>query len=83
MKCIYCLTETQGSCGLAHAIPEALAQNDMVLPRGSVCDPCNNYLGKLDAVLASHPLIALGVQWLRLPGKNGRVRKVVGNVELT
>jgi len=80
MTCIYCL-EGQSATGRAHVIPEALAQNDWVLPLGAVCDKCNHYLGKLDVVLASHPLIALGVQWLRLPGKNRKVRQVVGNVE--
>lgn len=81
MRCIYCKTVSEGTRGVAHVLPEAVAQNNQVLPPGTVCDPCNQYLGKLDLVLASYPLVALGIQWLRLPGKGGRLRSMVGNVE--
>jgi hypothetical protein len=61
-------------------VPEAVGKNDIVLPPGAECDSCNAYLGQLDNVLAKHPLVALGAQLLRVPGKKGRVRRVIGTV---
>lgn len=61
-------------------MPEAIAKNDLVLPIGAVCDHCNQYLSELDTTLVSHPVASLIIQFLQLPGKRGRVRKLVGNV---
>lgn len=63
--------------------PEAFAQNELVLPLGSVCDRCNNYLGvELDSVFVSHPILSAMAQFLRFPGKSGKLRQRFGNVEL-
>ena len=83
MRCIYCLEATTGREGEAHVFPEAIMQNDGVLPRGSVCDGCNNYLGQLDTALVAHPLISLAIQFHGLPGKTGRARDKVANVDRT
>lgn len=81
MRCIYCLEDSSRSRSVPHVLPEALAQNDLVLPVGAVCDACNHYLGhELDSALAAHPIISLVVQFLRLPGKRGKKRDRVGNV---
>ena len=62
-------------------LPEAIAQNGLVLPVGAVCDACNHYLGhELDSALAAHPVVSLLIQFLRLPGKRGKLRDRVGNV---
>jgi hypothetical protein len=47
-----------------------------------VCDSCNNYLGRLDQAVASHPFIAFAIQSLALPGKTNRPRSRVGNVSV-
>lgn len=81
MRCIYCLEDSSASRGAPHVIPEALGKNEFLLPVGSVCDDCNHYLGhELDSVLVAHPIVSLLVQFLELPGKNGKPRKVLGNV---
>lgn len=81
MHCIYCRANSSNSRGVPHVFPEAFGKNDVVLPVGAVCDPCNQYLGhELDSVFASHPIISLLAQFLRLPGKNGKLRKRLGNV---
>lgn len=82
MKCVYCLKEGQPSTGRAHVFPEALKGNAKTLPLGAVCDLCNQYLGKLDRVVAAHPIMALSIQLLGLPGKKG-MRDRVGNVDRT
>lgn len=63
--------------------PEAFVQNRVVLPLGAVCDDCNNYLGvELDSVFVAHPILSALAQFLRLPGKSGKLRQQLGNVEL-
>jgi hypothetical protein len=81
VNCIYCTRATTGSEGRAHAIPEALIQNDCVLPLGAVCGPCNNYLSELDSALIRHPLIGLAIQVIGTPGKTGRPRKKLSEIE--
>ena len=41
MACIYCLETGRPSRGRPHVVPEAVANNDLVLPRGAECDGCN------------------------------------------
>jgi hypothetical protein len=83
MNCIYCLQDSITSKGVPHVFPEAFVQNELTLPIGAVCDSCNNYLGhELDSVFITHPVLSMLAQFLRFPGKNGRLRKQLGNVEL-
>jgi hypothetical protein len=78
---MYCGRVTTGSEGRAHAVPEVLLQNDLLLPPGAECDPCNNYLRKLDDALVLHPMIGLAVQKLGLPGKRGKPRQRLSGIE--
>jgi hypothetical protein len=45
MRCIFCAVTSDDSQGQEHIIPEALGNEEHVLPRGVVCDSCNNYFG--------------------------------------
>ena len=38
MHCIYCREPSDDALGVAHVFPEAIAQNDITLPKGTVCD---------------------------------------------
>jgi hypothetical protein len=79
MKCIYCKKPTTGNEGEAHIFPEALTQNNLVLPKGTVCDCCNNYCSKLDSVLILHNHIAPLIQILGIKGgKKGKERQKIG-----
>lgn len=79
-QCIYCRAKTTGHEGEAHVLPEAVVENDLVLARGAVCDPCNQYLGELDTALATHPAIAFGIQTFALPGKTSTARVRLGTI---
>jgi hypothetical protein len=58
-RCIFCLETSGIFSSEEHVIPEALANPDWVLPKGYVCDKCNNGpLAKLDRALADSPLFA-------------------------
>lgn len=82
LKCIYCKRDSGVRPGIAHVFPEVLHANDEVLPRGAVCDPCNQYLGRrLDENLARYPSIAMAVQFLATPGKGGKARKRIGAID--
>src|SRR2546425_566393 len=79
--CIYCKLPTSDNEANAHVFPEALVQNDLLLPPGAVCTKCNQYLGhELDAALLHHTWIGFCVQFLALPGKKGRPRDRIGRV---
>jgi len=81
MQCLFCSKPTTEQCGEYHVLPEALAQNRIVLPRGAVCDPCNHYIGRrLDTNLVRYPLIAFAIQFLGTAGKSGKPRHTVGAV---
>lgn len=42
MKCIFCKDSSDNSTSVEHIIPESLGNKD-ILPKGIVCDSCNNY----------------------------------------
>ncbi|MDQ6891113.1 MAG: HNH endonuclease [Acidobacteriota bacterium] len=55
-KCIYCLSTTNAFTSEEHVLPESLAGETIVLPKGVVCDPCNNgILATLDHQLMEFP----------------------------
>jgi hypothetical protein len=43
-NCIFCKRSTQSSRSVEHIIAESFGNTEYVLPRGAVCDPCNNYV---------------------------------------
>jgi hypothetical protein len=46
MRCIFCKQASGGSRSVEHIVPESLGNTEHVLPRGVVCDSCNNYLAR-------------------------------------
>jgi len=50
--CIYCLKRSASFNSEEHIIPESLGNEELILPRGYVCDRCNNgVLSRLDNFL--------------------------------
>lgn len=43
MKCIFCKQDASESKSVEHIVPESLGNKNNVLPKGIVCDKCNNY----------------------------------------
>jgi len=66
-KCIYCLSTTKNFKSEEHVFPESLGNDDLVLPKGYVCDKCNNgVLSQLDSALMKfEPIAFLQVQFVR------------------
>jgi len=50
--CIYCLKSSESFSSQEHIIPEGLGNEELILPKGLVCDTCNNgILSNLDHYL--------------------------------
>lgn len=43
MRCIFCKQISLNSSSVQHIIPESLGNNNLILPKGIVCDTCNQY----------------------------------------
>lgn len=55
-------------------VPESLGNKQIILPRGVVCDQCNNgILSQLDSSLLSSQLIGFYRTWLKIPNKTGQL----------
>ncbi|MFR9542345.1 MAG: HNH endonuclease [Rikenellaceae bacterium] len=46
MKCIFCNNDSSTSKSVEHIVPESLGNKDIILPKGFVCDVCNNYFAR-------------------------------------
>ncbi len=46
MKCIFCNNDSSTSKSVEHIVPESLGNKDIILPKGIVCDQCNNYFAR-------------------------------------
>ena len=46
MKCIFCHKISLQSKSIEHIIPESLCEQHWTLPKGIVCDDCNNYFSR-------------------------------------
>lgn len=54
--CIFCHEKTDTSKSVEHIIPESLGNKHHYLPKGYVCDKCNNYFSiKIEKELLSQP----------------------------
>lgn len=75
--CIYCLKDSSGAKSLEHVILEALGCK-ITLPKGYVCDDCNNYFSEMDKCVLQNRYIALHVGTEEIPGKKGKIRRQIG-----
>lgn len=46
MRCIFCKNPSLNSKSVEHIIPESLGNKEHILPKGIVCDSCNQYFAK-------------------------------------
>lgn len=56
MQCIFCHDDSTSSISVEHIIPESLGNKKHFLPKGYVCDKCNNYFAvKIEKELLAQP----------------------------
>lgn len=46
MRCLFCKKDSSTAKSVEHIIPESLGNKTFILPRGYVCDKCNNYFAR-------------------------------------
>lgn len=75
-KCIYCLRSDRSFNSEEHIFPEALGNDEAILPKGYVCDECNNgILSRLDSYLINfEPISLMRVQYVPYT-KSGKLPK--------
>jgi HNH endonuclease len=81
MRCIFCKSDSTKSRSIEHIIPESLGNIEHILPRGVVCDTCNNYFArKVEGPLLETPWFrhARSRQWV--PNKRGLTPPMTGLV---
>lgn len=79
MRCIFCKQDSSTSGSVEHILPESLGNSNHVLPKGVVCDGCNNYFAKSveQPFLESEAIRVLRFQE-GLVSKRGRIPPLVG-----
>jgi hypothetical protein len=56
MKCIFCKKVSDNSKSIEHILPESLGNKEHYLPKGIVCDSCNNYFAtKIEKIVLDKP----------------------------
>ena len=82
MRCIFCKKDSSETKSIEHIIPESLGNKSFVLPRGYVCDKCNNYFAR---EIERPFLEQMNVQLLRfeesIPNKKNRIPTIKGLIE--
>lgn len=79
MNCIFCKKNSDDSKSEEHIIPESLGSKRIILPKGFVCDKCNNYFSiKIEKPLLSHPSFQNIRGWYQIPSKKGKMPTVKG-----
>lgn len=79
MRCIFCKAPSDAATSVEHVIPQSLGNSQIVLPRGMICDPCNNYIArKIEQPLLAHESFRNLRAWYRIPNKRGRHASLFG-----
>lgn len=79
MRCIFCKESSDGSRSVEHIVPESLGNTEHILPRGIVCDACNNYLSReVEAPFLVSGLVRDQRFQMGVPSKRGKIPPVTG-----
>jgi hypothetical protein len=83
-QCLFCRKDSSDSKSVEHVIPESLGSYRVVLPKGVVCDSCNNYFAlKVEKPLLEHSSFRNMRAWFQVPTKKGKLPSVLGKIEGT
>ncbi|QLC50120.1 HNH endonuclease [Methanolobus zinderi] len=81
MQCIFCKHDSNDSRSIEHIIPESLGNESHILPKGVVCDKCNNYFSRK----VEKPFLDLEVMKILrfhqiIPSKRGNIPPVEATI---
>jgi hypothetical protein len=75
--CLFCRRSDGGFTSREHILAESLGNRDVFLPKGVVCDRCNNGpLAHLDDVFCNYLPVAMRRTLLGIPAKSGRIPEI-------
>ncbi len=74
MRCIFCTKDSSESTSVEHIIPESFGNTTAILPKGIVCDKCNNYFArKVEGPFLNSDVILRIRQELEIENKKGKL----------
>lgn len=74
--CLFCKSKTNTFLSIEHIYPESLGNKEKILPKGIVCDTCNNgVLSTLDSFLVNFDPIIFCRTFYGVESKSGKVPK--------
>ncbi len=74
MNCIICNIKNE-SISIEHIVSESLGNKKYVLPKGSVCDVCNNKFSKFEDVALTNSILIMERAKNGIPTKKGKTAK--------
>lgn len=81
MRCLFCKKDSTKTKGVEHLIPESIGSKRLILPKGLVCDKCNNYFStKVEKPVLSHQSFRNIRAWYQVPNKKGKLPSVKGSI---
>jgi HNH endonuclease len=81
VRCIFCKQDSSDSRSVEHIMPESIGSRRRVLPRGVVCDKCNNYFArKVEQPILNHHWMRNLRAWHRVPSKKGKFPSLLGHI---
>jgi hypothetical protein len=79
MRCLFCKCPSEDATSVEHIVPESLGNRRHILPRGAICDRCNNYFSReVEGPLLSHPSMRNHRAWYQEPTKKGKLPSLLG-----
>lgn len=74
MRCIFCKHDSTDSRSIEHIIPESIGNEHHFLPKGIVCDKCNNYFSRSfeNAVITSDIFLEIR-NGMKVKSKKGKI----------
>lgn len=79
MRCLFCKEESSSAKSVEHIIPESLGNKTFILPRGYICDKCNNYFArKVEKPFLEHINMRLLRFHEAIPNKKNRIPSIDG-----
>jgi hypothetical protein len=74
MNCVFCKQSSNNSKSVEHIVPESLGNTRYILPKGIVCDKCNQYFAvKIEQHLLEIPFFKSSRHRLNIVSKKGEI----------
>ncbi len=74
MRCIFCGNDSTTSRSVEHIVPASFGNSTSVLPKGIVCDKCNNYFArKIESPFLNSEAVLQLRQELEIHNRDGKV----------